>query len=234
MEKIKLSSRLLRCAEMVSKNSKIADIGTDHAYIPIYLTQNNTITHAIASDVKSGPLQNAIKNIEKYDLQNNIEARISDGTNEINENEADEIIIAGMGGNVISNILEKCSWENKNDKVFIINPMKYEERLREFLYENGYKITKETAVICSGKVYSVMKVIYTDKKEKINPVEKYIGKMWENITPAEKSYIKKQIKNLNNHLKGAKSRCKTEKEKYFEGVISSLKKFIHNEKDDAK
>ena len=120
MEKIKLSSRLLRCAEMVSKNAKIADIGTDHAYIPIYLTLNNTVTHAIASDVKSGPLQNAVKNIEKYGLQNNIEARISDGTNEINENEADEIIIAGMGGNVISNILEKCSWENKSDKVFII------------------------------------------------------------------------------------------------------------------
>ena len=234
MEKIKLSSRLLRCAEMVSKNAKIADIGTDHAYIPIYLTLNNTAAHAIASDIKIGPLQNAVKNIEKYGLQNNIEARISDGTNQINENEADEIIIAGMGGNVISNILEKCIWENKKDKVFIINPMKYEERLREFLYENGYKITKEIAVVCSGKVYSVMKVIYTGEKEKINPTEKYIGKMWKNITPAEKAYIKKQIKNLNNHLKGAKSGGETEKEKHFEGVINSLKKFIHNEKDDAE
>ncbi len=222
MDKIKLSSRLLQCAEMVSENAKIADIGTDHAYIPIYLLLNHKITQAVASDIGIGPLQNAIKNIEKYNLQNNIETRISDGLEKINENEANEIIIAGMGGNVISNILAKCTWENKKNKVFIINPMKYEERLRQFLYENGYEIKKENAVLCSGKVYSVMKVIYTGEKRKINPQEKYIGKMKENLNQAEKVYIKKQIKNLENHLKGAKAHNQTEKEKYFKDLINSL------------
>ena len=233
MNKIKISSRLLKCAEMVSSGTKIADIGTDHAYIPIYLMLNSKISHAIASDIKIGPLQNAIKNIKKYNLENNIETRISDGLDKINESEADEIIIAGIGGNIISNILEKCTWKNKKNKVFIINPMKYEERLREFLYNNGYEIKKECAVICSEKVYSVMKVIYTGQKIKIDPKEKYIGKMEENINQAEKAYIKKQIKNLSNHLKGAKSNNQTEKEKYFEHIINNLKNLL-SKKDDTK
>lgn len=226
MDKIKLSSRLLKCAEMVSNGTKIVDVGTDHAYIPIYLMLKGKISYAIASDIKIGPLQNAIKNIKKYNLENNIETRISDGLDKINENEANEIIIAGMGGNMISNILEKCTWKNKKNKVFIINPMKYEERLREFLYKNGYKIKKECAVICSKKVYSVMKVIYTGEKTKTNPEEKYIGKMKENINQAEKAYIKKQIKNLSNHLKGAKSNNQSEQEKHFENLINKLKNLL--------
>lgn len=226
MDKIKLSDRLLKCAEMISGKVKIADIGTDHAHIPIYLTLNHKISHAIASDISSGPLQNAAKNIQKYNLQNKIQTRISDGLDKIGENEADEIIIAGMGGNVISSILEKCIWKNKKNKVFIINPMKYEERLREFLYKNGYEIKKECAVICSEKVYSVMKVIYTGEKREITPIEKYIGKMKENINHAEKAYIKKQIKNLSNHLKGAKSNNQTEKEIYFKNLIDDFKKIL--------
>ena len=113
-----LTNRLLLCAEMVSENKKTVDVGTDHAYLPIWLTLNNKINFALACDVKTGPLKNADKNIRKYDLENIIKTRISDGLKNVNEAEAEQIIIAGMGGNIISNILDECKWQTKKDKFF--------------------------------------------------------------------------------------------------------------------
>ena len=80
---IVLSQRLLKCAEMITPNTKIADIGTDHAYVPIYLALNNKITHAIAADLREGPLKHAKENIAYYGLENTIETRISDGLENI-------------------------------------------------------------------------------------------------------------------------------------------------------
>ncbi|MBR2578981.1 MAG: SAM-dependent methyltransferase, partial [Clostridia bacterium] len=108
---LKLSSRLKLCTEMVTPNHQIADIGTDHAYIPVWLALNGKITSALACDIRKGPLENASKNIEQYGLSNTIKTRLSDGLVNIAENEADEIIIAGMGGNIISNILRNCTWK---------------------------------------------------------------------------------------------------------------------------
>ena len=222
--KIILSNRLLKCAEMITPHSKIADIGTDHAYIPIYLSLNRKITHAIASDLRKGPLENAQKNIKLYNLETMIETRISNGLENILENEADEIIIAGLGGNIIIDILEKVKWINKR---FIIQPMKYEKKLRAYMADAGYNLIKEEAVICSKKVYTAMEVIFTGKKYDITPEEEYIGK----IKPqkgniAATAYIKKQIKDLENHKKGANAHNVREKEKYFENIINNLSNII--------
>ncbi len=226
-ENLKLSNRLLSCAEMIKEGSKIADIGTDHAYIPIWLAINKKIPYALACDISQGPLNNAQKNINKYNLENIIETRISDGLLNIKENEADEIIIAGLGGNVISTILEQCTWKNKKDKTFILQPMKYEERLREYLYKNKYEILLERAVLCSNKVYSVMKVKFKDKISDIPDYQKYIGKMERNSeSPAAQAYIRKQIKNLSNHKKGAEKRNQTDLEQYYTNIIEKLKSFL--------
>lgn len=223
----KLSNRLNLCAEMITPGSSIADIGTDHAYIPIWLALNGKIKSALACDIRNGPLENASKNIEKYNLHNIIKTRLSDGFSNIEENEVDEIIIAGMGGNIISNILVNCHWKNKKDKIFILQPMKYEERLREFLAKNGYSIKKETATICSGKVYTAMKVTYFGTPQKIENYEKYIGKLGENTSyPAAQSYIKKQIKNLENHLKGAKSKNQDSLQNYYGEIIEKLQNYL--------
>ncbi|MDO4199703.1 MAG: class I SAM-dependent methyltransferase [Clostridia bacterium] len=223
----KLSERLKLCVDMVTPQSKVADIGTDHAYIPIWLALNGIIRSALACDIRNGPLENASKNIEKYGLSDVISTRLSDGLLNIGENEADEIIIAGMGGNIISNILSSCHWPNKKDKIFILQPMKYEERLREFLAEHGYKIEKEKATICSGKVYTAMKVIYLGVPQKIENYEKYIGKLSENFSyPAARAYIRKQIKNLQNHLKGAKSENLDSLQNYYHEIIEKLQNYL--------
>lgn len=221
---IMLSQRLLKCAEMITTGSKIADIGTDHAHIPIYLALNKKITHAIAADLREGPIENAKQNIKFYGLENIIETRLSDGLENISENEADEILIAGIGGNIIINILEKIHWKNKR---FIIQPMKYEKRLRTYMAKTGYPLLSERAVICSKKVYTVMEVIFTGEKYAITPEEECIGKIRPNKNDiASIAYIKKQIKDLENHKKGAHARNLYDKEKHLENIINNLSNAI--------
>ena len=228
--KLKLSNRLQLCADMVTPGSKIADIGTDHAYLPIWLALNGKIKSALACDIRKGPLENAYKNISIYGLSDTIKTRLSDGITNISANEVDEIIIAGMGGNIISNILNDCHWENKKEKTFILQPMKYEERLREFLAEKGYKIEDEKAAICLGKVYTAMKVTYMEAPQKIENYEKYIGKLSENyLYPAAQAYIRKQVKNLKNHLKGAVSEDSKYLQEYYSEIIEKLQNFLIKE-----
>lgn len=219
-----LSQRLLKCAEIITPNTRIADVGTDHAYIPIYLALNKKITHAISSDLREGPLENAKKNVKLYNLENIIETRLSDGLENISESEVDEILIAGLGGNIIISILEKICWKNKR---FIIQPMKYERRLRKYMAKSGYKLVSEKAVICSKKVYTVMEVIFTGEKYDITPEEEYIGKIIPNKYDLSSiSYIKKQIKDLENHKKGAEIQKLYDKKKYFENIINNLSNAI--------
>lgn len=233
MDKIKnfkISNRLKKCADMVSGNSKIADIGTDHAYIPIYLLLQKKISHAIACDIGEGPLKNAEKNIKNYGLENDIEARLSDGFSNIKENEADEILIAGMGGNMISNILNNCPWKNKHEKRFILNPMKYEEKLHEFLFSNGYEIRNEIAVKCCGKSYLIIDTRFTGKKYDPLPHELYIGKLEKNLDENAFALIRKQIKNIENHRLGAHSECNSRKEQYFNEIHNYLTNILEKEK----
>lgn len=226
MKIINLSKRLLTCANMVDRGSKIADIGTDHAYIPIHLALNGRISHAVACDISAGPLKAAQKNIERFSVQKFVSVRISDGFENISENEADEIIIAGMGGNVISSILEKCAWENKQNKKFILNPMKYERILRINLANMGYKIKHDRAVICSGKVYTVMQVSFTGFSYTLSPKEEYIGQLEHSIDDNSAAYIKKQITDINNKLTGAISQKNITDAEFYNNLIRSLELYI--------
>lgn len=229
IKNFKISNRLKKCADLVSCGSKIADIGTDHAYIPIYLMLQRKISHAIACDIGEGPLKNAEKNIKNYGFENNIETRLSDGFSNIKENEADEIIIAGMGGNMISNILNNCPWKNKYKKRFILNPMKYEEKLHEFLFSNGYEIQNEIAVKCSGKSYLIIDAHFTGEKYNPLPHELYIGKLENNLDEHAFGLIKKQIKNIENHRLGAHAERDFRKEQYFDEIRTYLTNILEKE-----
>ena len=103
---MQLSDRLQAVASMVTENSRLADVGTDHGYIPIYLCEMGKIPSAIAMDVK-GPLLRAKMNIERYHMQEKIRTRLSDGVLKLNPDEADSVVIAGMGGTLVMKILEE-------------------------------------------------------------------------------------------------------------------------------
>ncbi|MBR2471176.1 MAG: SAM-dependent methyltransferase, partial [Clostridia bacterium] len=102
-----LTVRLKTVADLAGKSVSLADIGTDHAYIPIYLMQKGLISKAVAADINKGPLERADKNIRKAGLSDKIVLRQSDGLDNIKDNEAETVVIAGMGGEIISHMLEK-------------------------------------------------------------------------------------------------------------------------------
>lgn len=212
----KLSDRLRICADFVSEGSRIADVGTDHGYLPIWLAKKNRIKHAIAADLREDPLRSAQNNINKYRVDKIVETRISDGLSNILPEEIDEIIIAGMGGELIAQIIENTSWLSENDflndsdqslkvnlkKRLILQPMQTEEKLRLALFRLGFYIEKEQLVRSEGRVYTVMNVIAAQKKYEMDELYPYLGKTMENKNECAVDYIKRQIKHVKNKYDG--------------------------------
>lgn len=136
----------------------IADIGTDHAYIPIYLSQNGLINHAIACDIKEGPLKIAEQNIKKYNLSDIIELRLGAGLNPLKNNETDSLAIAGMGGEMIINILGENTQKSHSFSEIILQPMNFQCELRKWLIQNDFEIICED-LACEGfKIYNIIKI----------------------------------------------------------------------------
>lgn len=223
-QKINLDNRLFLCAENVRPGKIVADVGTDHAYLPIYLVENKTIPHAIATDLREGPLLNAEKNILKYNLETKIETRLSDGLNEVNPEEVDDIVIAGMGGELIAKIVARASWLKDTSKHLVLQPMSAEQELREFLAREKFKIVSEKAVVSYGKVYTVMSVFFYEKLETQDKIYPYIGALQENLTPEAILYVKRTIRDLKNKQKGYIAEKNFEKIEQLQRIISALEK----------
>lgn len=161
MKDIILSKRMEAVVNMVSPQSfTIADIGCDHAYVSIALIKRRISDKVIAMDVRKGPLEIAAKNISAYGENDTITLRLSDGLEKLFPGEADEIIIAGMGGLLIKSILEKgasiLSCEAKRPAL-ILQPQSDIDEVRKFLYQHAYHIVREDMLIDEGKYYTVLR-----------------------------------------------------------------------------
>lgn len=159
-----LSKRLQVIFDLVPDGARIADIGTDHAYLPIALAMEKKAKNIIACDIREKPLSKARENIKKF-TGLSVETRLGDGISPISHGEADTVIIAGMGGDVISHILSGCNWIKDENILLLLQPMTSAEILRKYLAENLFSIEKEIPVCDSGKVYTVMSVRYSGIKE---------------------------------------------------------------------
>lgn len=149
-----LTPRLL-CVYSHITGKIVADIGTDHAYIPIELIKNGKAERAVACDINEGPCAIARANIEKEGLSDKIEVRTGSGLSVIRENEADAIIIAGMGGKLICEIIA-ADINTARSARLILQPMNSQSVLRHFLIENGFKITSEDLETEDFKVYNII------------------------------------------------------------------------------
>ena len=202
---IKLTPRLKAAADFVRSNKKIADIGTDHGYLVCYLVQNGICKSGIASDIGEGPLMSAKQTITENNLTSLVVPRLSDGLKQINKDEADDIVIAGMGGELIALILSECSWAKDKDKHFVFQPMTHPEFLRSYLCNNGYKINKETVVGEGNKNYCIMDVSFSGEIKKYSLIYKYIGEIKTFDELPTKNYINHLINYLINKQKGNNS-----------------------------
>lgn len=206
---MKLTDRLLKIASLVSDGKKIADIGTDHGYIPVYLLKEGKVPFAVLADVNKGPLDNAHKEVIQNNLLDKVDLRLGSGIEILEIGEVEEVIIAGMGGILISELLEAKKEVAHNVEKLILQPMQAQEELRYYLLNNGYEILEEVLVREDFRIYEIIVAKYTGKNTIIEDEIYYeVGiKLLENKDSLFNDFIEKKIKTYSsivNKLEGKK------------------------------
>lgn len=193
---ITLDSRLSLCASFVRQDSKLADIGTDHAYLPVWLCQNGVCKSAVAADINPEPLSRGQLTIAQAGLEDKVKTRLSDGLKNISADEADDIVIAGMGGELIAKIILDCEYSRDKDKRFILQPMTKSELLIERLCQNGFEILSQDCCVASNKCYTVLLVQYSGEKRAYSEVYPYICELKPKENETHLRFIKAHIERL--------------------------------------
>lgn len=155
MRHLELSPRLRLLAGWVRPGARIADVGTDHAYLPVWLTLHGRVASAIASDLREGPLARARETGRTYGTEG-VDFRLCGGLSGVRPDEADTVIIAGMGGENIAAILSAAPWTADGAHTLLLQPQTRAEDLRLFLSTHGYRITREALVWDRGILYPCM------------------------------------------------------------------------------
>ena len=205
MNGLKLSKRLSAAASFVRDGAVCADIGTDHAYLPIYLVGSGIASFAVASDINEGPIASANDNIKKYGLENKISTQIADGLDGISQYKPDHILICGMGGELIARIIEDSSYVKKNGIKLILQPMTSIKELREYL-AHGFSVYDEAIVWDSGKYYQIICAEYDGNDHIYTDLELEVGKInIRNKTPLFTEYVNHLLKKKRRVYDGLKA-----------------------------
>ena len=171
-----MNKRLNALAEMVDKGSRVADIGTDHAYLPIELMNENKVSYAIASDIAAGPLQNAKDDIVAAGFEDKIETRLGAGLSTITKTDKiDTVVIAGMGGKLMVQILDDALNNGFKFKNLVLEPNIGEPGVRKWLIEHQYRILTEDLIAEAGHTYELIKARLGEERESLTEKELYFG-----------------------------------------------------------
>ena len=193
---IQLSERLTAVSSMVTPGNRLADVGTDHGYIPIFLCGQERIPSAVAMDIRKGPLSRAREHIIKYGMEERIQTRLSDGVEALLPGEADCVVIAGMGGGLVQKILSEGAEVLQTVSELVLQPQSEIAEVRLYLQEHGYQITEEKMVLEDGKYYPMMHVIH-GHMEPLTDIELRYGRfLLEEKHPILAEFLEKERKNL--------------------------------------
>ena len=226
---MELSKRLKRIAEHVDKCESVADIGTDHGYIPIYLVKEGICKKAIASDINKGPIEKAKVNVAFEGVSNKVKCLLGPGLNPLKVGEVNGVILAGMGGNLTRDILLADMDKVKKYDFIILQPAQNPEVLREFLYKNDYEIIDEDLIKDEGRFYELFKVKYNENSEKLvfeDELEYEVSPLLrEKGHPLFKEFIEEKINRCETILSFIKEDTEAEKKKKsdLEEKINKLK-----------
>lgn len=187
-----LSRRLSLIAEFVKSGSSVCDVGTDHGYLPAFLYLSGRCSKVFATDINQKPLENARANLEKLGA-NGVNLILCDGLAGVSRSVADTVIIAGMGGEVISGIIDRAPFVRDNTVELILQPTTSAKELRNYLAQNGFAVEREQAIRENGKIYSVMLARFLGKPYRISDTQALIGLLSCDCDDA-RAYIEKQYK----------------------------------------
>ena len=195
---MKLSLRLSAAATLVRDGVRVVDVGTDHAYLPVELVRSGKCPSAIACDIGVGPLENARGHVTEFGLGDRIELRLCDGLSGISPDEAEDIAICGMGGELIASILENAPWTKDPQKHYILQPMTAVDDLRRYLAREGFVVLKEVLVQDAGRLYTVMSVAWTGEMTSFGDDYWYIGTVTAD-QPYGTEYLTRQLNRVEKH-----------------------------------
>ncbi|WP_310604990.1 tRNA (adenine(22)-N(1))-methyltransferase [Anaerosporobacter sp.] len=191
---MQISKRLGAAVALVSKKSRVADIGCDHAYTSIYLVENGIASKVIACDINKGPLQRAKENIARFGYSATIETRLSDGAKEIKPGEVDTLLISGMGGALVVKILSDSKEVVDTCSELILQPQSEIFLVRRYLHEIGYQIVEEDMLIDEGKYYVMMRAIKAENRQEYSEEAyyQYGAKLLENKNEILHQFLNKE------------------------------------------
>ncbi len=172
-----LDNRLRQVAALVRHGSRVADIGTDHAHLPLWLVQTGVCPFAIASDIVPGPVAAATHTVTQAGESGRISVRLGSGLSTVLPEEVDDIVIAGMGGETMVSILQAAPWVQHTRYRLILQPMTRAEVLRRYLWEMGFDITREIPVSEGKHWYTVMCAAYTGNQQYFSEAVYHIGRL---------------------------------------------------------
>lgn len=217
-----LSDRLMKIAGFVKEDTSVLDIGTDHGYIPIYLVKRGISKKVIASDISLKTLNNTVERIKSRSLDKSISCRLGNGLEVIQPFEVDGVIIAGMGGILIQEILEKNKTITDSIDYFIFQPMVASKELRKYLIKNNFKIIDEKLSKENNKFYEIIYV----KKGKDELREEIYYEISERLIEKKDPLLKEFVENKINSTKLIMDTLEDEKSKKNIGRYNELKKSL--------
>ncbi len=201
-------------ADMVG-GTHVADIGTDHAYLPLYLIQNGICEHVTASDIARGPLARAAETVKGY--EDRIDLAVGDGLEAVPEQETDCIVIAGMGGDTIEHIIGTSGWSFR-EKTLILQPMSKLPELRRWLWEHGFDVVDERLSGDVGTLYRAFKALRRESACP-EPWELYAGRiLFDMKDPLLVQWLNECIEKLERAVSGMKSADITPPSQFIEAL----------------
>ncbi len=220
---MQISERLMTVASFVSDGSRVADIGTDHAYVPISLMLDNRIICALAMDVREGPLARAKKHIREYQLENSIHVRLSDGLSAYQKGEADSIVISGMGGALTERILTEGAGKYEGVRELILSPQSEIFLVRIWLRKNGWQIERETMLVQDGKYYTVIRAVPGEDGEARRVEDQYGGYLLKHKHPVLLDYLLQERETIHKILVMLKKQiAESQNQAHIENRIGEL------------
>ncbi len=191
-------------SDMVRPGVVAVDVGTDHGRLMVHLVKSGKIPRGYAADINALPLQKAVDLIATHGLQDSITTVLCDGLCDFQSDMVDDIIIAGMGGELIADILRDWPHTKSPDKHYILQPMTRPEKLREYLYSEGFSIIHEQGVCAAGKTYSVMVAAYTGQGHPPSDIERIFGGICDFADSDNLAYAEKVLGRLRRKINGLK------------------------------
>lgn len=229
MRPIDLSPRLRSVADLVPQGAVLADIGTDHAFLPVYLLQHGRIDRAVAADLREGPLSCAREHAAKYGLTEQMRFCLCDGLSGLSPQDADTIAIAGMGGETIAAILAAAPWTKEGNHRLLLQPMSSIDELRKFLWENGYEITMEHLNREGRRLYVTMEVT-AGAPRTYRAGEACVGLQWRGMeSPLRADYLQEQLRRNERALAGLEQGGREEEDSRRESLrvlVAQLKELL--------